>query len=331
MLPLILLLSPVAAQEKTLTRKAVVATVVQNAKAFLDTLSDVDVAQVLFQFDDDKQRVRWSNLPVTMVKRSGLRWGDLSKKQRGALHKVFKTALSKEGFQQIVDNMDGDEVLRRKGSDMFGRDEYFVSFMGEPSTSKPWMLQFGGHHLAINITVVGENMTFAPSLTGGQPMDYELDGRKVRQLADEEDRAFEFIGSLTNEQTKKVVLADRYADMIWGPGREGAKPMKQGVPGSELSKPQRALLLKLIGDRIGVLNKVHAAERMKRIEKDLDQTWFAWFGPIKPGSSATFRIQGPTILMEFAPQRLGGKPMDHIHAMYRDPTNDYGAGFLAER
>jgi hypothetical protein len=32
-------------------------------------------------------------------------------------------------------------------------------------------------------------------------------------------------------------------------------------------------------------------------------------------------VQGPTIVIEYAPQ--GG--VDHIHTIYRDPTNDYGA------
>ena len=40
--------------------------------------------------------------------------------------------------------------------------------------------------------------------------------------------------------------------------------------------------------------------------------------------SAYYRIQGPKLVIEYAPQRLGGDPSMHIHTMYRDPTNDYG-------
>jgi hypothetical protein len=39
---------------------------------------------------------------------------------------------------------------------------------------------------------------------------------------------------------------------------------------------------------------------------------------------AYYRIQGPTLVIEYAPQTLGGDPTNHIHTMYRDPTNDYG-------
>src|SRR5580704_278955 len=37
--------------------------------------------------------------------------------------------------------------------DMFGSNLYYISFLGKPSTTSPWMLQFGGHHLALNITI----------------------------------------------------------------------------------------------------------------------------------------------------------------------------------
>ena len=44
------------------------------------------------------------------------------------------------------------------GGEMFGGDLYFISFLGTPSTKQPWMLQFGGHHLALNITIAGASV-----------------------------------------------------------------------------------------------------------------------------------------------------------------------------
>ena len=38
----------------------------------------------------------------------------------------------------------------------------------------PWMLQFGGHHLALNITIAGERGVLTPTLTGAQPALYTL-------------------------------------------------------------------------------------------------------------------------------------------------------------
>ena len=71
----------------------------------------------------------------------------------------------------------------------------------------------------------------------------------------------------------------------------------------------------------------HPARRLRGIAdgRDPDEPWptrfFAWSGPTTAGSAAYFRIQGPTLHIEYAPQ--GG--VNHIHTIYRDPTNDYGA------
>jgi hypothetical protein len=67
---------------------------------------------------------------------------------------------------------------------------------------------------------------------------------------------------------------------------------------------------------------------MAEIKANLPETWFAWSGPTTNGGAAYYRIQGPTLLIEYSPQRMrGGNDLDvtHIHTIYRDPTNDYGA------
>jgi hypothetical protein len=63
---------------------------------------------------------------------------------------------------------------------------------------------------------------------------------------------------------------------------------------------------------------------MAEIKANLSGTWFAWSGPTTNGMPAYYRIQGPTVVIEYAPQPLGGDPTMHIHTIYRDPTNDYG-------
>ena len=51
-----------------------------------------------------------------------------------------------------------------------------------------------------------------------------------------------------------------------------------------------------------------------------------------PGKNGTayYRVQGPALVIEYAPQPLGGDPSLHIHTIYRDPTNDYGAKLVSQ-
>ncbi|MEM7453378.1 MAG: DUF3500 domain-containing protein [Planctomycetota bacterium] len=322
------------AQEAERTPADVVSGAVQAAEALMEVLSEEQRAALMFEFGNDEQRKNWSNLPEGRVRRGGIRWGDLSDQQKDAVMALLGATLSEEGVQQIIDNMDGDEVLGRpqggrRGNPNFGRDIYFLSILGTPSTTEPWMWQFGGHHLGVNATFSGENLTLSPSLTGGQPIDFTIDGREVRQLAHEEDAAYRLIGSLTDEQLSDAVVEDGPNDLLTGPGWSGGKPVPAGINAGKLDDEQKQLLMSLIGTRIAIINEVHAAQRMEEIEAELDEHWFAWFGSTEPGGVAGFRIQGPTILMEYAPQRLGGDWTQHIHAMYRDPANDYGTADVA--
>jgi hypothetical protein len=52
---------------------------------------------------------------------------------------------------------------------LFGGDLYFISFLGTPSTKQPWMLQFGGHHLALNITIAGSRGVLTHCGGNGSP------------------------------------------------------------------------------------------------------------------------------------------------------------------
>ncbi|HEY4084318.1 MAG TPA: DUF3500 domain-containing protein [Bryobacteraceae bacterium] len=45
--------------------------IVKAANAFISTLDEKQRAIVLFSFDDQEQRKRWSNFPITMVPRAG--------------------------------------------------------------------------------------------------------------------------------------------------------------------------------------------------------------------------------------------------------------------
>ena len=55
------------------------------AEKFLATLDDAQRGKVVFDFKDEAQRKRWSNLPAAIFKRQGLRMGDLTKPQREAV------------------------------------------------------------------------------------------------------------------------------------------------------------------------------------------------------------------------------------------------------
>ncbi|MFB9990893.1 DUF3500 domain-containing protein [Deinococcus oregonensis] len=314
----------------SVTTDAQTTKVVAAANAFLGTLTAAQKKTVSYAYNGAAQRAKWSNFPTGIFQRTGLRWGDLSAKQRTALTTLLGTILSADGLKMVQQQMDADEVLKNTDGGrglVFGSAEYYVAFLGTPSATSPWTLQFGGHHLAINATVVGSNITLAPSLTGGQPVKYTLNGKAVYIVEKEVKDAFAMVGGLTAAQQAKAVISTQNIDLVLGPGQDGKTLQPEGLPGSALSAAQKTQLLALIKDRLGALNAGDLASKLAAIQKNLDKTYFAWYGPITAGSVAYYRVTGPTVVIEFSPQSMGGDPTNHIHSMYRDPTNDYGAAW----
>jgi hypothetical protein len=354
-------LSASAAAAQTATAR-----IVNAANAFLSTLDEKQRQSVVFAFDDEQQRKRWSNLPTGMVPRGGIDLKDMTAAQRSAAMALVSSALSQRGFEKVQQIMDGDEMLKgtegngrrgggpppgrgpngppagngdgrgggrpgngRGGSDpMFGKDIYYISILGAPSEKNPWMLQFGGHHLALNITIAGERGILTPTLTGAQPGLYNVNGKIVRPLGQESDKSLALLNALDETQRKQAILSFRVADLVLGPGQDGKTIQPEGLKASNMNEKQRTMLVDVIAEWAGIIHESAAAARMAELKAEINETWFAWSGPVTaaPGSNITayYRIQGPHLVIEYAPQQMGGDPAMHIHTMYRDPTNDYG-------
>jgi len=341
---------------------AVTPKVVAAANAFLATLSDADRAKVTFDFNSTQKSAGWSNLPSGIFQRNGLRLGDLTAPQRDAAMATLAAALSNSGYQKVTDIMNGDEVLKNQGGGrtggrpgapggggpptgapggggppgapggggrggrgggiVFGSDEYFIAFVGAPSATNPWMLQFGGHHLAINLTIVGSDNVMTPSLPAAQPARYVLNGQTVRPLGNENDKGFALINALDDNQKKQAILNYQVRDLVLGPGNDGKVIQPEGMLASAMNAKQQQMLLDIAHEWVGILNDEGDTAKMAEIKANLPKTYFAWSGSTTNGELAYYRIQGPTVVIEYAPQQ---GDLDHIHTIYRDPTNDYGA------
>ncbi len=271
----------------------------------------------------------WSNYPVSDVLRPGLRVGTLTAPQREAAMHLLQTVLSPMGYQKVLDIMGSDQALTDAGTNFAsGEAVYTIGVFGEPSATKPWMLEFGGHHLALNVVVAGPSGTVTPMLTGAQPAIYKRGDKTIRVLAQENDTAFALLDALTDAQRKQAILNYQIEDLVMGPGQAGKQIAPEGLKASGMTDKQKAMLVNVISQWAGIVNDSYAKTRMAEIKADLNETYFAWSGPTsheagKNGSSY-YRIQGPKLIIEFSPQGVGGDPTMHVHTIYRDPTNDYG-------
>ena len=88
------------------------------------------------------------------------------------------------------------------------------------------------------------------------------------------------------------------------------------------------MLFDLISEWTAIINDTHAAPRLTKIREGLAETCFAWSSPTthqpNRNGASYFRIQGPDLFIEFAPQASGGDLTMHVHTIYRDPATVYG-------
>jgi hypothetical protein len=67
-------------------------------------------------------------------------------------------------------------------------------------------------------------------------------------------------------------------------------------------------------------------ERSLLDQAGLERLHFAWAGPVGGSAPFYFRVQGPTLLVEYDNVQRGG---DHAHYLWRSPANDFGYDVLA--
>ena len=148
----------------------------------------------------------------------------------------------------------------------------------------------------------------APTHTGAQPASYSVDGKLIRPLGRENDRAFELVNALSPDQQKQAILGFEVRNLVLGPGTDGKTIAPEGVRVSTFTPPQRSILLALVREWVGILDDQAARAKMAEIEAGLADTYFAWAGPTTNGKGAYFRVQGPAVFIEYAPQGNAGTP-----------------------
>jgi hypothetical protein len=337
-----------AATSSSTTTAGTITSTAAAADAFLATLTDEQVAAVTYAYDDETKTTSWSNFPVTFVERAGLNLTDLTAEQQTAAMAVLEALLSDEGYATVTAIIGGDEFLAESSSSTEeSLGQYYLAFFGDPSDTGAWEVQFGGHHLGINATLDGTagSITFAPTHLGTQPAVYTAaDGTEVQPLAGMYESAFAFYDSLTTEQQAVLYQgAEVDGNLACAPGDTCDFPTGTGLSGADLTDEQRALLLDLIANWVGLSDEETTATALAEVGATLDETFVSWSGAtvydMTQGDGISFQISGPDVYVGFASQQgSAGADVDgvvtagwgHVHTIYRDPSDDY-AGSVTQQ
>jgi hypothetical protein len=323
--------------------------IVQATNTFLKTLNEEQLKQTQFEFNDSL-RIKWSNFPIAMVPRSGIRYGDLSDANRIAFHEMLSTILSSQGYLKITGIMQLDDMLNeltnhahQKGqinADMksrldnlkWGHDNYFISIWGKPDAKEPWSFKLGGHHMALSLTMHGEKISFTPLFVGTDPAQVSATKHAGwRVLSKEEDYGFALVNFLSKEQKEKAILKQAVPkDIITNPESSQRITSYYGIAAKEFNKDQLEIFKILIQEYLHNFEHQVAHGLYDRILKTgFDKVYFAWVGGTERHTPHYYIINGPDFLIEY--DNVGFQnDGNHIHAILREKDNDFGADILKD-
>lgn len=292
------------------------------AVGVLNALNDAQRKKAVYNIDAPLRK-DWHFVPR---ERKGVMLGELSPEQKTRVHKLMQTALSETGYLKATDIIWLEMVLFEMSSQNPGRDpgKYYLQIFGDPADIKAaWGWRLEGHHLSINLTYTPEGIGVTPLFFGTNPAVVQqgpLAGKRV--LVDAHQLAVDFAKSMSDEQRKKMVLAEKPRDVITGPGREKLGLKNEGLSWLDLTAGQRVALSDLMDSHFSSFDPVHYKGLQRQWSERLpsadapEPLSVVWAGPIDADKPFYYRIHTRRFVIEYACQ---GR--NHVHAVIHDLTD----------
>ncbi|NID10581.1 DUF3500 domain-containing protein [Fibrivirga algicola] len=311
------------------------AQVVCLAEAFKATLAATQLATLQLTYTK-ANAVRWSNLPQALyqAKRVGINFGALTATQLAAakalLAAVLAQGVTNEGYDEMEGNLVADDYLAANGGgSSYGTANFYMAFLGTPSTTGLWELQYGGHHYTFANTYNGGKVTgVTPSFRAVEPMAAVTANNRTYQPVEQERQAFaDMLAGLSTAEQTTAKLTSTFTDILLGPGADGQFPTtRQGLKVGDLTAAKKALVLNAIKLYVNDLDTETAAIVLAKYTAELDNTYIAYSGSLTGSQQNDYvRIDGPSVWIEYSMQ--GGiviRSAPHPHSVWRDRTGDYG-------
>ncbi len=312
-----------------------IAKIVAAAEAFKATLGSSQVSSAQYSYTVAQAKL-WSNLPQSLYKgRVGLASSTFSAAQWTAFYNLLKAATgtgANEGNEEYAGIIDADDYLRANGGDSgYGSGNYYIGFLGTPSTTGLWCLQIGGHHGTIIYTYNGGKMTGGtPSFRSTEPYPTWVStntSKTVQPLVQETAAFANFLKSLSASELTTAKRAAAQNDIIVGPQKDGSFPTtKSGVKAGNLTSTQKDLLLAAIKTYVDDLDDKAAAAVLAKYKSELDETYVSYYGGTTMAEKGDYiLIDGPSVWIEWSMQSgIIIRNGVHPHSVWRDRKADYG-------
>lgn len=312
--------------------------VVDAAQAFLAGLDGPTREAAHFPLESPEWR-SWNNMHPFFL-RHGASLQRLDDAGRGRALAIVRATMSAAGFESARNVMKLNETVAEITGrfDEYGEWFYWLSIFGEPSNTEPWGWQLDGHHLIINALILGDQLVMTPAFLGSEPV-YAQGGKYAgtRVFAEEEAAGLRVMRALTAEQRERATLGISFPqEALGGAFNDNLTLPYEGVRYADMTAEGQQALLALVEIYVGHIRPGHAEIKLSEVKDHLEDTWFAWVGPVDDVSAFYYRVHSPVVLIEFDHQfgiaYANDQPTrNHVHTCVRTPNgNDYGYDLLRQ-
>jgi hypothetical protein len=158
---------------------------------------------------------------------------------------------------------------------------------------------------------------------GSNPAEVHSGSRKgLRNLVDIEGPANDLLRSLSEDQRREAIVSLEVPDVTTTPNPVQAPATAPlGISSSKLRPEQRETVARLIRAYYENFPEPIRAGLLDQLAGGLQEFHFAWYGPAEVSQPHAFRIQGPTLFIDFNDKQDGA---NHIHTFYRSLLGDFG-------
>jgi Protein of unknown function (DUF3500) len=307
---------------------------VEAAEKFAGLLSGEQKDKAMFAFED-RERTNWHFVPLQDAEakptRKGLGLEQMTEEQKEAARGLLRAGTSARGFQAATTIMSLESILReleKGGGPVRNPQWYFFTLFGTPSRTGKWGWRVEGHHLSLNFVVDGGQVVAAtPAFFGANPATVKQGPRKgTRALPEAEDLAKDLFRALDQEQRKTAYQEKEFPE-IEGQTATPHVGEPRGLSAAHMNDQQKAILWKIIRAYAGRMPAEVAEAQIADVGKNgIDQVHFAYAGGTEAGKPHTYRIQGPSFVIEFLNVQADSahNPANHIHSAWRNTKGDFG-------
>ena len=306
-----------------------------DASEQLLSLLNADERKVALLPSDDPRRLDWGCGERLYRRGLPLEFASENRSIRHALSPLLASLAVLPTLDPVLTEL-GDETETKPLSAHAISDKCHLTLFGRPAAASRWSLSLEGSRISLNFVVDhGRIVSSTPQMIAWRDNDF-VDGAPGWDPRGVPEGMRELVATFSAAQRDRAAYRESPAAVIASEG-EAQVPLAPalGLRYAELDPVQQELARRPVVDMCRMLPREVANDRLRTIaERGWDEVHFGWAGSENREEPHSFRIQGPTFLLEcvatVSDELSGDGTVDIWQCVWRSRQGDFGLPLVGD-